>query len=200
MRFPAVTIALFAALLSTAAPAARAATEVELSYATLQRMLSKQLFSQDGRKYVRGNQNTKCSYAYLENPRVGEAGGRLRVESRFSGRSALNMFGKCVGMGDSFDLIILATPIYRSGAMHFKDVYVETRGRETFYSRQVRKALALTLDSQLHWPLEGLARGILETPATDPQVQKKLSRFNVTAITVQKDSLLLTIDFRLQVK
>lgn len=200
MRFPAVTIALFAALLSTAAPAARAATEVELSYATLQRMLSKQLFSQDGRKYVRGNQNTKCSYAYLENPRVGEAGGRLRVESRFSGRSALNMFGKCVGMGDSFDLIILATPIYRSGAMHFKDVYVETRGRETFYSRQVRKALALTLDSQLHWPLEGLARGILETPATDPQVQKKLSRFNVTAITAQKDSLLLTIDFRLQVK
>lgn len=196
MRFPAVTFALLAALL----PAARAATEVELSYATLQRMLSKQLFSQDGRKYVRGNQNTKCSYAYLENPRVGEAGGRLRVESRFSGRSALNMFGKCVGMGDSFDLIILATPIYRSGAMHFKDVYVETRGRETFYSRQVRKALALTLDSQLHWPLEGLARGILETPATDPQVQKKLSRFNVTAITVQKDSLLLTIDFRLQVK
>ncbi|MCC7236367.1 MAG: hypothetical protein IT163_13730 [Bryobacterales bacterium] len=196
MRFPAVTFALLAALL----PAARAATEVELSYATLQRMLSKQLFSQDGRKYVRGNQNTKCSYAYLENPRVGEAGGRLRVESRFSGRSALNMFGKCVGMGDSFDLIILATPIYRSGAMHFKDVYVETRGRETFYSRQVRKALALTLDSQLHWPLEGLARGILETPATDPQVQKKLSRFNVTAITAQKDSLLLTIDFRLQVK
>lgn len=182
------------------APAVHAATEVELSYATLQRMLAKQLFSQDGRKYVRGNQNTKCSYAYLENPRVGEAGGRLRVESRFSGRSALNMFGTCVGMGDSFDLIILATPIYRSGAMHFKDVYVETRGRETFYSRQVRKALAQTLDSQLQWPIEGLARTILETPVTNPQVQKKLTRFDVTAITVQKESLLLTIDFRLQVK
>lgn len=200
MRFHAVHLALLATLAATVTPAARAATEVELSYATLQRMLAKQLFSQDGRKYVRGNQNTKCSYAYLENPRVGEAGGRLRVESRFSGRSALNMFGTCVGMGDSFDLIILATPIYRSGAMHFKDVYVETRGRETFYSRQVRKALAETLDSQLQWPIEGLARTILETPVTNPQVQKKLTRFDVTAITVQKESLLLTIDFRLQVK
>ena len=200
MRFHAVHLALLATLAAAVTPAARAATEVELSYATLQRMLAKQLFSQDGRKYVRGNQNTKCSYAYLENPRVGEAGGRLRVESRFSGRSALNMFGTCVGMGDSFDLIILATPIYRSGAMHFKDVYVETRGRETFYSRQVRKALAQTLDSQLQWPIEGLARTILETPVTNPQVQKKLTRFDVTAITVQKESLLLTIDFRLQVK
>ena len=200
MRFHAVHFALLATLAAAVTPAARAATEVELSYATLQRMLAKQLFSQDGRKYVRGNQNTKCSYAYLENPRVGEAGGRLRVESRFSGRSALNMFGTCVGMGDSFDLIILATPIYRSAAMHFKDVYVETRGRETFYSRQVRKALAQTLDSQLQWPIEGLARTILETPVTNPQVQKKLTRFDVTAITVQKESLLLTIDFRLQVK
>ncbi|MCC6291366.1 MAG: hypothetical protein IT164_01850 [Bryobacterales bacterium] len=200
MRSHAVRIALLATLAAAMAPAVHAATEVELSYATLQRMLAKQLFSQDGRKYVRGNQNTKCSYAYLENPRVGEAGGRLRVESRFSGRSALNMFGTCVGMGDSFDLIILATPIYRSGAMHFKDVYVETRGRETFYSRQVRKALAQTLDSQLQWPIEGLARTILETPVTNPQVQKKLTRFDVTAITVQKESLLLTIDFRLQVK
>lgn len=200
MRFHTVHLALLATLAAAVTPAARAATEVELSYATLQRMLAKQLFSQDGRKYVRGNQNTKCSYAYLENPRVGEAGGRLRVESRFSGRSALNMFGTCVGMGDSFDLIILATPIYRSGAMHFKDVYVETRGRETFYSRQVRKALAQTLDSQLQWPIEGLARTILETPVTNPQVQKKLTRFDVTAITVQKESLLLTIDFRLHVK
>jgi len=177
-----------------------AASEVELSYSSLQRMLANQLFSQDGRKYVRGSQTTKCSYAYLENPRVGEAGGRLRVESKFSGRSALNMFGKCVGMGDSFDLIILATPIYKGGAMEFKNVYVETRGRETFYTRQVRNALAKTLDSQLRWPIEGLAKTILESSTTALPVQKRLMRFDVTAITVQKDSLLLTVDFRLQVK
>lgn len=178
----------------------RAATEVELSFTSLQRMLSSQLFTQDGKRYVKGSQTTKCSYAYLEKPKVGEAGGRLRVESKFSGRSALNVFGKCVGMGDSFDLIILATPIYKGGSMRFKDVYVETRGHETFYSRQVRNALARTLDSQLKWPIEGLARTILETNVTAADVQKKLTRFDVTAITVQKDSLVLTVDFRLQVK
>ncbi|MEP7364013.1 MAG: hypothetical protein ABI972_12220 [Acidobacteriota bacterium] len=178
----------------------RAAAEVELSFSALQQMLSAQLFTQDGRRYVKGSQSTKCSYAYLEHPKVGEAGGRLRVESKFSGRSAMNMFGKCVGMGDSFDLIILATPIYKGGAMEFKDVYVETRGRETYYSRQVRQALAKTLDSQLKWPIEGLARSVLETNVTDMRVQKKVTRFDVTAITVQKDALVLTVDFRIQVK
>lgn len=177
-----------------------AATEVELSYGSLQKMLAAQLFSQDGRRYVRGSQTTKCSYAYLEKPKVGQAGGRLRVESKFSGRSALNMFGKCVGMGDSFDLVILATPVYQSGAMQFKDVYVETKGKETFYSRQVRNALAKTLDTQLKWPIEGLAKTILETATTTLPVEKKLSRFNVTAITVEKEALVLTVDFRLQVK
>ena len=179
---------------------AHAATEVELSFGALQQMLSAQLFTQDGRRYVKGNQTTRCSYAYLEHPKVGEAGGRLRVESKFSGRSALNMFGKCVGMGDSFDLIILATPIYKGGSMELKDVYVETRGRETYYSRQVRQALAKTLDSQLKWPIEGLARSVLETNVTGMPVQKKVTRFEVTAITVQRDALVLTVDFRLQVK
>jgi hypothetical protein len=142
------TLAGFVWLLIAVSPA-NGATEVELSYVSLQRMLANQLFTQDGRRYVRGSQTTKCSYAYLENPRVGEAGGRIRVESRFSGRSALNMLGRCVGMGDSFDLVILATPIYKRGAMEFKDVYVETRGKETYYSRQVRNALAKTLDREL---------------------------------------------------
>jgi hypothetical protein len=77
---------------------------------------------------------------------------------------------------------------------------VETKGKETFYSRQVRNALAKTLDTQLKWPIEGLAKTILETATTTLSVEKKLSRFNVTAITVERDALVLTVDFRLQVK
>jgi hypothetical protein len=189
-----------AAAVLIAASAARAATEVELYYSALQRMISAQLFTQDGRRYVRGSKDTRCSYAYLENPVVGEAGGRLRIESRFSGRSALNVLGKCVGLGDSFDLIILATPIYRNGAMAFKDVYVETRGKENLYTRSVRTTLARTLGRDLRWPIEGLARQILETHASTLPMEKKMGRFDVTGIRVQKESLVLLVDFLLQVR
>jgi len=184
----------------TFAAIAQSATEVELYYSALQRMLSAQLFTQEGRRYVRGSKDTKCSYAYLEHPKVGEAGGRLRIESRFSGRSAVNVFGKCVGLGDSFDLIILATPIYRGGAMSFKDVYVETKGRESLYTRGVRTTFARTLDKDLKWPIEGLARQILEAHATTLPVEKKMGRFDVTSVRVQKESLVLMVDFLLQVK
>ncbi len=76
--------------------------ELELRYAAIERVIADQLFSQEGRLYVRGNKATKCKFAYLESPHVGAMDGRLRVTARFSGRTALDMFGGCVGLGDSF--------------------------------------------------------------------------------------------------
>src|ERR1700735_936743 len=88
-------------LLISAIPARPA--ELELRYAAIERVIADQLFSQDGRLYVRGNKTTRCKFAYLESPHVGSADGRLRVSARFSGRTALDMMGACVGLGDSFD-------------------------------------------------------------------------------------------------
>ena len=44
------------------------AVEVHLQFGALERMLSKQVFTQDGRKYVKGSQKTPCNFAYLEHP------------------------------------------------------------------------------------------------------------------------------------
>ena len=37
--------------------------------------------------------------------------GRLILQARFTGRSALNVFGQCVGLGDSFDVHITALAV-----------------------------------------------------------------------------------------
>ena len=76
------------------------AAELELRYAAVERVIAHQLFSQEGRLYVRGSKATKCTFAFLESQRVGSADGRLQITARFSGRSALDMFGRCLGMGD----------------------------------------------------------------------------------------------------
>jgi hypothetical protein len=83
-------------LLASGIPAWSA--ELELRYAAIERVIAEQLFSQDGRLYVRGNKTTRCKFAYLESPHVGAADGRLRVSARFSGRTALDMLGGCVGL------------------------------------------------------------------------------------------------------
>src|SRR5450755_2809630 len=98
IRFPARAAA-FALLCSLPSLAA----DLELRYGALERLISEQVFTDDGRKWVRGSAKTHCQYAYLEHPHIGADGDRLRIAARFSGRSAFSLLGGCVGLGDSLD-------------------------------------------------------------------------------------------------
>ena len=48
--------------------------DLEIRYSALERMVAAQMFTQEGRRYVRGNQAAKCQYAYLEAPKLSAAG------------------------------------------------------------------------------------------------------------------------------
>jgi hypothetical protein len=46
-----------------------AGAEVHISFAALERMLASQIFTDEGRRYVRGSRTEKCNFAWLENRR-----------------------------------------------------------------------------------------------------------------------------------
>ena len=177
--------------------------ELELRYAAMERLIADQLFSQEGRLYVRGNKATKCKFAYLESPQVGAIDGRLRVSARFSGRTALDMFGGCVGLGDSFDFTLIAAPIVKNGALALKEVDVSTP-RDSFYIRRVRQALTSCFSRDFKIEVRDQARRLLEqTPARNsakPLYQQELASFDLRDVRVQPDALVLVMDFRLVVK
>lgn len=177
--------------------------ELELRYAAIERVIADQLFSQEGRLYVRGNKSTRCKFAYLESPHVGAAEGRLRVSARFSGRTALDMMGACVGLGDSFGLTMIASPIVKNGALAFKEVSVSTP-RDSFYIRRVRQTLIGSFSHDFKIEVRDQARRLLEqTPAqASPQslYQRELASFDLRDVRVQPDALVLVMDFRLVVK
>ena len=188
------------ALLCTLAAAVQPATGMELRihYSALQRILAEQMFTQDGRRYMRGTPAARCNYAYLEHPDLhGDAGGRLNVRARFSGRSALDLFGRCVGLGDSFDVSITAMPYFQNGAIRFKDVLVESK-KDSFYIRRVRAALTSTLRSQFAYKVIEDAKRILEEKRGD--YSQELSAFQVSEIRATGDALVLTLEFTLAVK
>ena len=177
--------------------------ELELRYAAIERVIADQLFSQEGRLYVRGNKATKCKFAYLESPHVGAMDGRLRVTARFSGRTALDMFGGCVGLGDSFDFTLIAVPIVKNGALAFNEVNVSTP-RDSFYIRRVRQALDQQLfarfqdrSSRSGASSAGAGAG---AGAAKPLYQQELASFDLRDVRVQPDALVLVMDFRLVVK
>jgi hypothetical protein len=174
-----------------------AAVDLEIHYAALERILAEQMFTQDGRRYVRGTPASKCNFAYLEHPDVHGEAGRMRVKARFSGRSALDVFGKCVGLGDSFDLAITAVPYFHDGAIRFKDVLVESK-KDGFYIRRVRAALTATLHNQFAYKVAEDARKILEEKHGN--YSRELRGFQVSNVRVTGEALVLTLEFTLAVK
>ena len=188
----------FVVLIALAAPAF--AADLEIRYSALERMVAAQMFTQEGRRYVRGNQAAKCQYAYLEAPKLSAANGRLQVNARFSGSSALDLFSRCVGMGDSFNLTVTALPVPRKGAIGFEDAQVSTP-KDSYYIRRVRTAMTQSFDKDFKIDIRDQASRLLEQPASPNQTyQQELKDLDLTGIRVTPDALVLVIDFKLIVK
>lgn len=176
-----------------------AAVEVHIHFGALERMLTEQVFSQEGRRYVRGSKTAKCNFAYLEQPQVRGENGRLRIKARFTGRSSLNFAGQCVGLGDAFDIVITAVPIYKNGALALRDVKVASDGKGGFYARLVCEAMQASLGKDFKYALESEAQKIIETPV-QPGYKREVRKFDVIAIRVTDEALVLQMDFELTVK
>jgi hypothetical protein len=158
-------------------------------------MLSEQVFTEEGRRYVKGDRAARCNFAYLEAPHVESDGARLRIRARFTGRSALNLLGQCVGLGDAFPLAIVARPIYKDGQLRLTDVTVASESKRGLYIRRVCTALASGLPRDFRYPLEDEARKTLEEPG-----RRELQNFRVPEVRVENGALVLVIDFQLKVK
>jgi hypothetical protein len=183
-------------LLAASLPAC--AADIELRFDALERIISQQVFTQEGRKYVRGTPATKCQFAYLESPHIGADSGLLRVSARFSGRTAFDVFGGCIGLGDSFDLTMTASPVVRNGAIGFKDVKVATT-KDSYYIRRVRAALIQSFAKDVKIDVKDQARKILEQTRDSASYKAELASFDLTEVRVKPDALVLVVEFRLVV-
>jgi hypothetical protein len=197
-------LVLMFALAASPAPAA----ELELRYGVLERVIGQQIFSQEGRLYVRGNQNTKCQYAFLESPKIGSDGGRLKFNAKFSGKTALGMMGRCVGLGDSFEFTMTSVPVVVNGNLMFSEVNITTP-RDSYYIRRVREALARSFSKDLKIDVREQAFKLMNQ-MRDDQIQAQaagktvfipeLSTFQLGGIRIAPEGLVLVVDFKLVVR
>jgi hypothetical protein len=181
-------------------PLCARAVELHLQFGALERMLADQVFTEEGRRYVHGSQKAKCNFAYLERPRIQGDRGRLRIHAKFTGRSAMNVLGQCVGLGDAFELTIAATPQYRDGNIGLKDVAVVSDGKTGFYIRRVCAAIAASLARDFRYAVASETQKLLVDTGALPGYQRELRNFSVPEIRVTGDALVLVIDFQLTVR
>jgi len=177
-----------------------AGAELHIEYSAIGKVLAQQVFTQEGRKYVRGDKKQRCNFAYLEHPEVSGSNGRLGIRARFTGRSARNILGRCVGLGDSFDAQISGTPYYHDGVISLKDVRVESINKDGVYIRMVRVALAYSLANEFQYRVMEDVKRMLEAPRDPLPISQELRSFQVSEIRVTGEALVLTLDFVLAVK
>jgi hypothetical protein len=180
---------------------ARAQSEFSLRHEALERILAAQVFTADGRLFLRGDANSRCSYAYLQNPKVSSDGPRLKLRARFSGRSALNLFGRCVGMGATFGLVVSSLPYYRNGALRMREVAV-TCDAEGVYVRGVCMSLARSLELDFRYDLKTRLAGMLHSECDSSPLlyRRELEAVEVTGIRVASDRVILLLQLRLALK
>ena len=112
----------------------------------------------------------------------------------------MDVLGRCVGLGDSFDLTITATPVPRNGGIAFQDATVST-AKDSYYIRRVRTVLAQSFNKDFKIEVRDQARRLLQPsgPPSGPY-QQELTDFDLTAVRVTPDALVLVVDFKLVVK
>ena len=174
--------------------------ELHIRFNALERMLSETVFTQDGRRYVHGDKSNKCNFAYLEKPQVRGDGGRLTIRARFTGRSALNTFGVCMGLGDAFNAVITATPAFHDGNIVLTKVTAASDGKTGIYIRRVCAALSSSLGRDFRYPISTQFQKALEDATIQPTYPRELRDFDVPGIRVSDDALVLVLDFVLTVK
>jgi hypothetical protein len=176
------------------------AAEVHVQHSVIQTILARQVFTDDGRVYVRANRASKCNFAFLENPAVSAANGQIRIRARFTGRTATGLFGRCVGLGGSFTAVIYATPYYKEGRLLLKDVRVDSADADGMYIRGVRAALASGIASHFSYDLYAEAKRMFEMQQPQDTFRKQLAGFDLRQIRVTDQDVVLTLDFVLRVQ
>ena len=189
----------WAILLASAWPAL-AQVELHLTFGVLETVIGAQVFTDDGRRYVKGSKDKRCSFAYLETPRLSEADGRLVVRAKFSGRNAMTLFGQCVGLGDSFDVVIRMTPYAEKSLLRIRQVEVTSDGKRGVYARGVCKQLAATIPRVLIYDFAPEFKRALEAEQTGAPFQKSVDDLIVQAINVSKEALVLQLGFKMTIR
>ena len=176
------------------------AIEMEIRFPLLERQLAQQLFTQDGKRYVKGTPQTRCSFAYLAEPHFSSRDGKLLIRAKFTGKSSVDLFGRCVGFGDSFEFEILSDLTTKAGTLLLSQPTVKILSRDTYYSRQVLKALQSSIGDAIRYPIRDEMRKLLATGSASSPYKVTIPKLEIRSIQILADALLIDLDTRFLVE
>lgn len=185
-------------LAAIATPPPAPAAEITLSHAALERVVWQVLLTEGGRGYFEGGPNDTCRYAFVQEPKVTGVGGRLRIRFLFSGRAGAQVGGRCVGPGDTFDLIVSGVPALARGELYLDDLRVEAP--DTAYSRLVRSLVESQLGQRLRYPLKQDLDALAAARGAPAGFTVSLPRLEMSGVQIDGTALRMSFDVGLDIR
>jgi hypothetical protein len=183
---------------STLAPPVAAAADVTLSHAALERLVWNVLLTEGGRGYLEGRPDDTCRYAFVQEPKVTGANGRLRVGFVFSGRAGAQVGERCIGPGDTFDLVVSGVPALAAGELYLENLQIEAP--DTAYFRLVSGLVESQLRQRLRYPLkQGLDR-VAAAVGVPAGYAMSVESLEMTRVEVGADALRFRLDLGLDIR
>ena len=101
------------------------AGKLDVTYASMERMIVTTFLTEGGRRYLQGGPDETCAYALIQEPRVSAIGARLQLRFLFAGRAGKQVGSKCVGAGHNFDITLSGVPRYADGDIFLDEAKFE---------------------------------------------------------------------------
>jgi len=183
---------------STLGPPVADAAEVTLSHAALERVVWQVMLTEGGRAYFEGGLDDTCRYAFVQEPKVSGANGRLHVRFLFSGRAGAQVGERCVGPGDTFDLVVSGVPALSRGELYLEDLRVEAP--DTAYFRLVSGLVESQLRQRLRYPLKQDLDRIAATVGAPAGYSMSVESLEMSQVQVDADALRVSLDVGLSIR
>lgn len=100
------------------------AVGIRISPEALERTLHKQLFTADGRYYIKGKPDSAC-YVYAEDPKVTFHDDRVWVHLKTHSKLGTSIRGACLGVSLSAEADVSLAPDAEGETIGFRDVRIE---------------------------------------------------------------------------
>jgi hypothetical protein len=190
--------ALIAIALAVSALPAKA-IELNVTSQALERTLNKQLFTQNGRYYFRGNPGSAC-YAYAEDPRVSFNGDRIVVHVKAHAKLGTSLHGACLGVVLNTEGDVSVLPDGQGETIGFRDARVEHLSASRELNFFLEPFLSRKLPQQMKVNAADLLKQLLSKSTETTGYNLTLDDLKIHSMQVSGPDLAVDFDGNLSVK
>ena len=176
------------------------AADLDLYFSSMEKMVRQQLLIDGGRLYLYGGGSTPCFSAFLANPKVSEAAGKLVIRFDFSGSMAGKLGGDCVGLSEEFPLTVMGVPAYENGWVYLRNVQFSGQSRTDIFNEKIMAFIDERLQKIFRHDVMGNIHLLIEENRDRVPFSVELQALDVPRIELHKDRLSLDLDFSLTLR